>query len=274
MQKYTVTQGFHLGEICQDIIKGTEISFDESAGKLYLGSAEFSVRVSPIVGAIKKGWLRATDTEGLIQPEVVRFDGVEESMPISSDKAPQVKEKKKIEQIVYEEDIQALDGSEPQKSEKSEGVKIGFENREDDKSSISFDNLKSLKNLKDSHIIDTWDLSKHWATRKKEMLQINNINTLMKIAAIDKTLKSHIEARIKEISPLGKEITDVSEITEGDLEKKPVKSKTQKPEKQTKKSKKAEKPNMPPMGKDFDEYMGEQVASGKVQIPKSKQREP
>ena len=271
MQKYTVTQGFHLGEIRQDIIKNTEISFDESTGKLYLGSAEFAVRTSPILGAIKKGWLRLIGEAEKSDLESMRFEGVEESRPISPETATKPKEKKKIEQIAYEEDIQTLDGKAPKESTKPEATKIGFESREDEKSSISFDNLKSLKNLKDEDIIKTWDLTKHWATRKKEMLTISNINTLMKIAAIDKILKKHIEVRIKELSPLGQEINEISELEEKP-EKKAVKEVKQKKSKKQSEKPKNKKPDKPQLGQDFDEYMGEQIESGKVQIPKSKER--
>lgn len=275
MKKYTVTQGFHLGEICQDITKGTEISFDAAKGKLKMGGAEFDIRSSPIVGAIKAGWLTEKPVKSVFE-HPTKYGGVEESRPISPGKEVEPKKKKELERIQYEEDVQPIAGVEKKEVTKKAAPKIGFEDREDEQSSVSFERLKTLTGEQEQDLAKNWDLKKHWATRKKEMLKIDNINALMRIAALDKTLKPHIESRIKELSPLGQEVdANLKPIEEKKSAKKKAEKKTtkkkeeKKPKKATKKkSKKAEKPAPQILGKDFDQDIHEKIQSGEIEVQK------
>ena len=276
MQKYTVTQGFHLGEITKDIIKGTVIAFDGDRGKLKIGGTEFDIRPSPIIGAIKKGWLSAQVTEEIFE-QPTKFDGVEESRPVTSGKKTKLEKKKEHKFVQYAEDAKPVEGVEKKVSDKKGPTKIGFENREDEESSVSFERLRTLTKDQEKSLVESWDLTKHWATRKKEMLNIENINVLMRIASLDKTLKSHIEARIQELSPLGQEVdANLKPIGKKKPEKKKVEKKKvakkkeeKKPKKAAKKkSKKAEKPTPQLLGKDFDQDMHEKIQSGQIEVQK------
>jgi len=249
MAWYVVNQGFHLGEIHKDIPKGIELEFDEILGHLSFGEFKSTVRISPIVGAIKKGWMRLKEEPILTEEAPVKFEGVEESRPIVPEKLPN--EKKEIGRIEYEESSKPLKESPHQEEEKPK-IKIGQEDREDEKVAISLDSLKNLSNSKDADsIVKNWDLHKHWATRKKEMFQINNINILMKIASIDPTLKKYIDEHIKELSPLGHEVNQSLEVVVSEEPKE-----------------KPQKGDLAPLGKDFDVYMKEKFQDGEIQVQK------
>lgn len=259
MVKYIVCQGFHLGEIGMDIAKGVELEFDEALGHLRFGESKHNVRSSPIIGAIKKGWLRLKDEVPVSEESPVKFEGVEEFHNIFPEKSEkdEIPSKKEIGRMEYEEDVRNIKDV-SSKVEKKIPIKIGFENREDEKVSISLDNLKNLTNVNDEQIVKNWDLTKHWATRKKEMMQINNINTLMKIASIDPTLKKYIDVQIKGLSPLGHEVDKNLESVKTELPKSEL------PKEESKNSKLAS------LGQDFDTYVKEELQKEVIQTPKPK----
>jgi len=240
MKQYIVKQSFHFGELSCDLVKDSILFFDKDAGKVKFGNVEQNVRPSPLVGAIKRGWLVAMEDLSESADSRIDYEGVEESRPIEGVKKSEAKTKKKeFEQIVYEEDSKAVDESKQKKTKDSKKPKIGFEDREDEDHSIQFEQLKNMSNVDDADLIKSWDLNQHWATRKKEMLKIKNVNTLMRLAVIDKTLKKHIDKHISSLSP---------------KEKNPSAKKETKPE--------------DILGQDFDTYVDKNLKEGKVEVSK------
>jgi len=284
MKKYVVAQSFHFGEVCQDIYVGAEIFFDEATGRIKLGDFEHDVRVAPILGAIKKGWLRLAEDARAEKETEQKFEGVQEARPVPGKAAAKEKKEEKFAQIEYEDEAALpVDPKKEVEEKKKEKIKIGREDREET-DAIEFTDLKNLKEEDDSEIIKAWDLSEHWQKRKKKIKAIKNINTLMRLASLDGKMKSHIEKHIKELSNLGEEVDhkvsslNALEEKKADKEKKAAgkkkaggkkkasgKKKVGGKKKAGKKKATGKKPKKAPLGQDFDEYLNDQVQSGEIQ---------
>ena len=277
MKKYVVAQSFHFGEVCQDIYVGAEIFFDEATGRIKLGDFEHDVRVTPILGANKKGWLRLAEDVAAEKESDQKFEGVQEARPVSGkvEEAKKGKEEK-FAQIEYEDEATLpVDPEKVTEEKKKEKIEIGREDREET-DAIEFSDLKNLKEEDDSKIIKAWDLSEHWQKRKKKIKAIKNINTLMRLASLDEKMKSHIEKHIKELSNLGEEVDHKVSSLNALEEKKATKEKKKAGKKKAAKKeagkkkaakKKAhnKKPKKAPLGRDFEEYLNDQVQSGEIQ---------
>lgn len=274
MKRYLVVKGFHFGEICQDIHVGGEIFFDENTGNLQIGDFKHKVRISPIVGVIKNGWLRLADEEQTEEESSQKFEGDDEARLLDgSVEKKETKKKKSYENIEYAQDEIPVDPTKTPEEPKKGKIKIGRENREET-DAITFNDLKGLTEEDDSEITKAWDMQAHWQKKRKKLEQITNINTLMKLASLDEKMRPRIEKRIKEIANLGEEVDHkLSSLNDPEESKKPVKEKKPKkakkaPKKATKKTKsngKGKNPKKVPLGRDFNDYLKEQVQSNEIQ---------